>query len=74
MKLHVRAPVNMNGIRGDIKTRKWVMEHGCMRLENVPVGLRDTIPCFLAVDGGKLEGAIDESVEVCQIQPFLKGT
>jgi hypothetical protein len=50
------------------------MEHGCMRLENVPVGLRDTIPCFLAVDGGKLEGAIDESVEVCQIQPFLKGT
>jgi hypothetical protein len=44
-----------------------------MRLENVPVGLRDMIPRFPAVDGNKLKGAMDESVEVCQIQPFLKG-
>jgi hypothetical protein len=36
-----------------------------MRLENVPVGLRDRIPHFLALDGGELEGAMDESVEVC---------
>ncbi len=50
------------------------MEHDQMRLENIPVGLRDTILHFPAVDGGKLEGVMDESVEVCQIQPFLKGT
>jgi hypothetical protein len=45
-----------------------------MRLQNVPVGLRDTILRFLAVDGGELEGAMDERDKVCQIQPFLKGT
>ena len=45
-----------------------------MRLENVPVGLRDTVLRFPAVDGGKLEGAMDESVEVCQILSFPKGT
>jgi hypothetical protein len=50
------------------------MEHVYMRLENVPAGLRDTIPCFPAVDGGELKGVMDESVEVCQIQLFPKRT
>jgi hypothetical protein len=45
-----------------------------MGLETVPVGLRDMIPRFPAIDGGKLKGAMDESVKVCQIQPFPKGT
>ena len=45
-----------------------------MRLENVPVCLRDRILHFLAIDGCELKGAMDESVKVCQIQPFPKGT
>jgi hypothetical protein len=44
-----------------------------MILQNVSVGLRDTIPHFLAVGRCKLEGTMDESVKVCQIEPFPKG-
>ena len=74
MKLHVRAPVNMNGKRGDIKTQKWVMEHVQIRLQNVPIGLRDTISCFPAMDRQKFEWAMDESVKMSEVEPFLKGT
>jgi hypothetical protein len=45
-----------------------------MRPENVLVGLRDTNPHFPAIDECELERDTDESVKVCQIQPFPKGT
>jgi hypothetical protein len=45
-----------------------------MKLQNVSVGLRDTILCFPAVDRCKFEWAVDESVKMGEIEPFLKGT
>jgi hypothetical protein len=34
--------------------------------------LRDTITSFVAIDAGKVKGAVNECILMCQIKPFLK--
>ncbi len=65
MKRYVRAMVNMNGIRWNIELWKRVMGHVKVCLQNVPVGLRDAVLCFLTVGDGKLKGAMDKCVVMC---------
>jgi hypothetical protein len=43
-------------------------------VQNVPVNLRDMILCFPAMDRCKFKWAMDESIEMGEIEPFLKGT
>ncbi len=50
-----------------------VMEHVEVRLQNVPIGLRDAVSCFATVGCGKLEWPMDKCVDVCEVEPFPKG-
>jgi hypothetical protein len=44
-----------------------------MALQDVPIILRDTITRLLPVDCGEFEGTVDESVKVCDVEPFPEG-
>ena len=74
MKLYMRTAVNVDGIRWDIELRNGVLEHVKMRLENVPVNLRDMILGFRTVDGSEFEWSVNERIKMCQINPFAKRT
>jgi hypothetical protein len=50
------------------------MEHVEVRLQNIPIGLGDVVACFATVGCGELERPMDKCVDVCEVEPFLKGT
>ncbi len=50
------------------------MEHVKVHLQNVPIGLGDMVLCFATMGCGKLKWPMDKCVDVCEVQPFLKGT
>jgi hypothetical protein len=50
------------------------MEHVEVRLQNVPIGLGDAVSCVATVGCVKLEQPMDKYVDVCEVEPFPKGT
>jgi hypothetical protein len=61
----------MNGVGWKVKPRRWVLKILWVSSKNVPVMLRDTVARFVSVNG-KVEGAMDIGVGVCEIQPSTK--
>jgi hypothetical protein len=43
-----------------------------MALQDIPILLRDTITSLASVNRGELERTMDESVQVCNVEPFPK--
>ena len=52
-------------------------EVGCERdhngIENVPVGLTNSVPTFFIVDGRKVKRSMDECVRMSEVDKFPKG-
>jgi len=43
-----------------------------MQGKDVPINLRDAVPCFVAFHSSEVEGAMDICIRMCTIQPPAK--
>ncbi len=62
----------MNGVGWKVEPRRWVLKILWVSNKNIPVMLGDTVLEFASVNCGKVEGAMDIGVGVCEIQPLTK--
>jgi hypothetical protein len=68
----VSTAIYMYRVSRNVEAGKRVLEHGRMALQDVPIILRDTITSLTPVNRGELERTMDESVQVCDVEPFPK--
>jgi hypothetical protein len=59
----MNTTVDVDGIRRKVEPRRRVMKHRRLSCEGVPVGLGDAIPCFMTMDGGEIEWAMDVCID-----------
>ncbi len=69
----VSTAIHMYRVSWNVEAGERVLEHRSMALQDVPIILRDTITRLLPMDCGKFEGTVDESVKVCDVEPFPEG-
>jgi hypothetical protein len=70
---NVSTAIHMYQVSRNVEAGERVLEHRSMALQDVPIILRNTIMRLLPVDCGKFKGTMDESVKVCDVEPFPEG-
>jgi hypothetical protein len=68
----MNAKISVNGVGWKVEPRRWVLKILWVSNKNVPVMLGDLVTVFASVNCGKVEGAMDIGVSVCDIQPSMK--
>ena len=66
----MNTAVHKDGVWKEVKLREEIAKHGSLFQESVPVRLGNKISCFMAMDCGKIKGAIDLCVHMCEIEPL----
>jgi hypothetical protein len=62
----------VNGVGWKVKPRRWVLKISWVSKENIPVMLGDAVVGFASINCGKVKGAMDIGVGVCEVQPPMK--
>jgi hypothetical protein len=62
----------MNGVGWKVEPRTWALKILWVSNKNVPVMLGDGVAGFMSGNCGKVKGAMDIGVGVCEIQPSTK--
>jgi hypothetical protein len=64
--------ISVNGVGWKVEPRRWVLKISWVSNKNIPVVLGDMVAGFASVTCGKVKGAMDIGVGVCEIQPSTK--
>jgi hypothetical protein len=70
----MNAKISVNGVGWKVELIRWVLKIMWVSNENVPVMLGDRVAGFASINHGKVKGAMDIGVGVCEFTHQQKGT